>query len=98
MGMMWHTNKMMTISMKKKPGFHCFKQLADLFCGYKIRNGTNRKCLSTTSELIISKRLESMHGLQVKGRFSPKQIYQGDRPLDFAEIKSLYVHLSDINE
>ena len=30
--------------------------------------------------------------------FFPKQTYQGDRPLDFAVIKSLYVHLSDINE
>ena len=30
--------------------------------------------------------------------FFPKQTYQGDRPLDLAVIKSLYVHLSDINE
>ena len=30
--------------------------------------------------------------------FFPKQTYQSDRPLDFAVIKSLYVHLSDINE
>ena len=54
--------------------------------------------LSTPSELKISKRLKSMLGFQVKGRFFPKQTYQGKRPLDFAVIKSLYVHLSDINE
>ena len=30
--------------------------------------------------------------------FFPKKTYQGDRPLDFAVLKSLYVHLSDINE
>ena len=39
-----------------------------------------------------------MLGFQVKGRFFPKLTYQGDRPLDFAVIKALYVHLSDINE
>ena len=60
---------------------------------------TNGKVtLSTPSELKISKRLKSMLGFQVKGRFFPKQTYQGDRPMDFAVIKSLYVHLSDINK
>ena len=39
-----------------------------------------------------------MLGFQVKGSCFPKQTYQGDRPLDCAVIKSLYVHLSDINE
>ena len=62
-------------------------------------NETNgRVLLGTPSELKISKRLKSMLGFQVKGCFCPKQTYQGDRPLDFAVIKSLYVHLSDINE
>ena len=57
-----------------------------------------RVTLSTHSELKISKRLKSVLGYQVKGRCFPKQTYQGDRPLDFAVIKALYVHLSDINE
>ena len=48
--------------------------------------------------LKINERLESVLEFQVKGRLFPKQTYQGDRPLDFAVIKSLYVHLSDINE
>ena len=62
-------------------------------------NETNaRVTLSTPSELKISKRLKSMLGFQVKCRYYPKQTYQGDRPLDFAVIKFLYVHLSDINE
>ena len=39
-----------------------------------------------------------MLGFQVKGQLFPKLTYQGDRPLDFAVIKALYVHLSDINE
>ena len=57
-------------------------------------NETNgRVTLSTPSELKISKRLKSMLGFQV----FPKQTYQGDRPLDIAVIKSLYVHLSDMN-
>ena len=34
---------------------------------------------------------------RLKVVFFPKQTYQGDRPLDFAVIKSLYVHLSEIN-
>ena len=62
-------------------------------------NETNgRVTLSTPNELKISKRLKSVLGFQVKGRFFPKQTYQVDRPLDFAVIKSLYVHLSEINE
>ena len=63
-------------------------------------NETNGRVttLSTPSELKISKRLKSVLGFQVKGRFFPKQTYQGDRPLDLAYMKSLYVHLSDINE
>ena len=36
--------------------------------------------------------------MQVKGRYFPKQTYQGEKPLAFAVIKSLYVPLSDINE
>ena len=52
-------------------------------------NETNGKVtLSTPSELKISKRLKYMLGFQFKGRFFPKQTYQGDRPLDFAVIKS----------
>ena len=85
-----------------QPGYYSFQQLADIFHSHKISmsvNETNgRVALSTPSELKISKRLKSMLGFQVKGRFFPKQTYQGDRPLDFAVIKSLYVHLSDIND
>ena len=63
-----------------------------------VNEANERVTLRTPSELKISNRLKSMLGFQVKGRFFPKQSYQGDRPLDFAVIKSLYVHLSDINE
>ena len=85
-----------------QPGYYSFQQLADIYRSQKISisvNETNgRVTLSTPSELKISKRLKSMLGFQVKGRFFPKQTYQGDRPLDFAVLKYLYVHLSDINE
>ena len=84
------------------PGYYSFQQLADIFRDHKISMSVNenngRVSLSTTSGLKISKRLKSMLGLHVKGRFSPNQTYRGDAPLDFAVIKSLYVHLSDINE
>ena len=82
-------------------GYYSFQQLADIFRSHKINmsvNETNRRVtLTTPSELKISKRLKTMLGLQIKGRFFPKQTYQGDRPLDFAVIKSLFVHLSEIN-
>ncbi|MEW8513380.1 MAG: hypothetical protein AB2608_21300, partial [Candidatus Thiodiazotropha sp.] len=85
-----------------QPGYYSFQQLADIFHSQKISMSVNETngivTLSTPGELKISKRLKSMLGFQVKGRFFPKQTYQGDRPLDFAVIKSLYVHLSDINE
>ena len=73
-----------------QPGYYSFQQLADIFHSHKISmsvNETNgRVTLSTPSELKISKRLKSMLGFQVKGRFFSKQTYQGDRPLDFAVI------------
>ena len=83
-------------------GYYSFQQLEDIFHSHKISmsvNETNgRVTLNAPSELKISKRLKAMLGYQVKGRFFPKKTYQGDRPLDFAVIKSLYVHLSNINE
>ena len=85
-----------------QPGYYSFQQIADIFRIHKISmsvNETNgRVTLSTHSELKISKRLKSMLGFQVKGQLFPKLTYQGDRPLDVAVIRALYVHLSDINE
>ena len=85
-----------------QPGYYSFQQFADIFHSYKISMSVNetsgRVTLSTHSVLKVSKRLKSVLGLQVKVRFFPKLTYQGDRPLDFAVIKALYVHLSDINE
>ena len=62
-----------------------------------VNKNKGRVTLSTPRELKISKRLKSMLGFQVKVRLFPKQTYQGERPLDFAVIKVLYVHLSNIN-
>ena len=88
-------------SLRTKPGYYSFQRLADLFRDHKISmsvNETNgRVSLSTPSELKISKRLKSMLGLHVTGRFSPNHT-RGDEPLDFAVIKSLYIHMQDINE
>ena len=56
-----------------QPGYYSFQQLADIFRSHKISmsvSETNgRVTLSTPSELKISKRLKSMLGFQVKGRF-----------------------------
>ena len=54
--------------------------------------------LSTPSELKVSKIIKSVLGFQVKGRIFQKLTYQGNRLLDLAVTKSLYVHLSDMNE
>ena len=90
------------LSVRIKPGYYSFQQLADLFRDHKISmsvNETNgRVSLSTPSDLKISKRDKSMLGLHVKSRFSPNHTHLGDEPLDFAVIRSLYIHSSDINE
>ena len=57
-----------------------------------------RVSLSTLSELKISKRLQSVLGLHVKGRFSLNHTHRSDEPLDFVVIITLYIHLSDVNE
>ena len=66
-----------------QPGYYSFQQLEDIFHSHKISmsvNETNGKVpLSTPSEMKISKRLKSVLGFQVKGRFFLKQTYQGDR-------------------
>ena len=85
-----------------QPRYYSFQQLADIFRSYKISMSVNetsgRVTLSTPSVLKVSKRLKTVLGFQVKGRFFPKLTYQGDRLLDFAVIKALYVHWSDIYE
>lgn len=103
----WHNLKNEVIQkqgespVRIKPGYYSFQQLADIFRIHKVDvsvNETNgRVTLKTPAELKISKRLKSMLGLQVKGRFFSKSTYVGDRPLDFAVVKCLYVHLTGIN-
>ena len=65
-------------SVRIQPGYYSFQQLADIFHSHKISmtvNETNgRVTLSTPSELKISKRLKSMLGFQVKGRFFPSKL------------------------
>ena len=74
-------------SVRIKPGYYSFQQLADLFRDHKISMSVNennkRVSTSTPSLLKISKRLKSMLGLHVKDRFSPNHTHRGDEPLDF---------------
>ena len=98
----WHNiQKQGESPVRIQSGYYSFQQLADIFRSHKISMSVNenngRVTLSTPSELRISKRLKSVLGFKVNGRFFPKKTYQGERPLDFAVIKSLYIHLSDIN-
>ena len=56
-----------------QPGYYSFQQMADIFRSHKICLSVNetsgKDTLSTPSELKVSKRLKSMLGFQVKGRF-----------------------------
>ena len=104
----WHNihnevlQKQVESPVRIQPGYYSVQQLAEIFHSYKISRSVNetsgRVTLNTPSVLKVSKRLKSVLGLQVKVRVFPKLIYQGDRPLNFAVIKALYLHLSDIHK
>ena len=98
----WHNIHNEVFQKQGESGYYSFEQLADLFLDHKFSmfvDGTNgRVSLSTLSELKISKRLQSVLGLHVKGRFSLNHTHRGDEPLDYVVIKPLYIHLSDVKE
>lgn len=84
-----------------EPGFYSFQQISDIFQSLKIILTVNETngivTLVTPTELKISKGLKSMLGLGNKRRFSPNLYHVGDRPVDFAVVKSLYLHLKQLN-
>ena len=81
-------------------GYYSFQQIADVFQGRNITLSVNETngiaSLITTDELKISKGLKQMLGFD-KRKFDTNETHYGERAIDFAIYKSLYVHLEQLN-
>lgn len=82
-------------------GYYSFQQIADLFQSKNITLSVNETngiaSLITPDELKISKGLKQMLGFGNKRKFAVNETHYGERTVDFAVYKSLYVHLEQIN-
>lgn len=86
---------------KISDGYYSFQQIADLFQSNNITLSVNERngiaSLITPNELKISKGLKQMLGFGNKQRFAANETYYGERTVDFAVYKSLYVYLEQLN-
>ena len=82
-----------------EPGFYSFQQFADVFQKrYHFDLLMSMAyCLWRLKEIKLSNGLKKLRGLRNKGRFAANQTYEGETPLDFAVIKTLYIYLLQIN-
>ena len=82
-------------------GYYSFQQIADVFQSMNITLSVNETngiaTLITTNELKISKGLKLMLGFNNKRRFAVNETHTGERCVDFAIYKSLFIHLEQIN-
>lgn len=82
-------------------GYYSFQQIVDIFDNYNITltvNETNGiASLITSDNLNISKGLKQILGFKNKKRFTANETHYGERTIDFAPYKQLYVHLEQIN-
>ena len=84
-----------------RDGYYSFQQIADVFHGLKIdlsvyeTNGV--ASLTTDTELNISEGLKRMLGFGNKEKFNATETHYGEKTIDFAPYKQLYVHLDQIN-
>ena len=82
-------------------GYYSFQQIADIFQSNNITLSVNETngiaSLITTDELKISKGLRRILGFGNKRRFIVNETHYGERSVDFAPYKQLYVHLEQIN-
>lgn len=82
-------------------GYYSFQQIADLFQSNNITLSVNETngiaSLITPDELKISKGLKQMLGFGNKRKFAVNETHYGERAVDFAVYKSLYVHLDQLN-
>ena len=82
-------------------GYYSFQQIADVFQTLNITLSVNETngiaSFITHSELKISKSLRQMLRFGNKRRFAIDETHHGERSIDFAIYKSLYVHLEQLN-
>ena len=86
---------------KIMPGFYSFQQISDIFHSLKMTLSVNEVngivSLNTPVEVKLTRGLRSMLGLS-KGHWLSENVnHLGEKPLDVAVIKSLYVHLEQLN-
>lgn len=82
-------------------GYYSLKQIEDVFESYNITLSASETngiaSLVTPNELTISKGLKQILGFENKRKFTISEINYGERTIDFALYKQLYVHLEQIN-
>ena len=82
-------------------GYYSFQQIADIFSSLNITLNVNENngiaSLTTDNELKISKGLKLMLGIGNKRKFEANTTHVGNKCLDFATVKSLYLHLEQLN-
>ena len=82
-------------------GFYSFNQIVDVFQGLNIALSVDETngiaSLVTDNELKISKGLKLMLGFGDKRKFQATTTHVGSKCLDFATVKSLYIHLEQLN-
>ena len=83
-------------------GYYSFQQIADIFKSNNITLSVNESngiaSLITPYELKISKGLRQILGFtKNNSKFTDDKTHYGERTIDFAPYKQLYVHLEQIN-
>ncbi len=82
-------------------GYYSFQQIADILSTLNITLTVNENngiaSLTTDNELKMSKGLKLMLGFGNKRKFEANTTQVGNKCLDFATVKSLYIHLEQLN-
>ena len=82
-------------------GYYSFRQIADEFQKENIALSVNEAngiaSLNTPTEVKVSKDLGNMLGFSNKRKFEPNELHNGNKFVDFAIHKSLYIHLEQVS-
>ena len=82
-------------------GYYSFQNISDIFQSNNITLSVNETngiaSLITPTEIKISKGLKQMLGFGNKRKFAANETHYGEKIVDFAIYKSLYVHLEQLN-
>ena len=84
-----------------KDGYYSFQKISDEFkkenIDLSIDESNGIVSLNTPVELKMNKELRNILGFSNKRIFEPNKIHYGNKSVDFAIHKSLYLHLNQIN-